>query len=511
MGLVPHHYVASLRHFAHQRPADIAISTPARSVTFAELLAHAESLASYLTTRGVARDTPVAVMAANSAELIEGFYAALVLGALPANVNPRYTAHEVRYVLENCSAAAVLFDAASAPALAEAVSGMGQPPFVLEMAGTSWKAALDSGAPFDRELCGDDRLLIYTGGTTGVPRAVEWLVGDHFQMIWQMVKTGAPPPTPESLTASGRRAPTALPCSPILHAAGLSLMLNTLNGGGTVVVSDSLAFDAAATFEMVQRHNVAVLGIVGDAFAHPMLTELETGRWTGALPSLRAISSAGAAWSSSIRDRMAELLPNVKLVSNFGSTEALVARDVSGDQSTDPGGGIIVIGKEGKPAGPGEVGMVAVTGHLPLGYLGEPQKTAETFRTINDRRYAVTGDEARVEPNGRITLLGRGSAVINTGGEKVWPDEVEAVLRTIPGVLDVVVVGRPDERWGQRVAGVLKLAEGADLSDAMLTKHCREKLSAYKCPRQWLRVDGIPRTPVGKPDYRAIERLMRES
>ncbi|WP_081665264.1 AMP-binding protein [Mycobacterium sp. UM_CSW] len=506
-----HHYVTSLRHFAVKRPQDLAIVTPARSVTFAELSERANSLAGYLHSRGVAAGTPVALMSANSAELIEAFYAALVLGAPPANVNPRYHAHEVRYVLENCAAGAVLFDPTSATVVAEAVSAMEEPPFPLEFGSSRWRAAISSTTDYVRPQSVDDRLLIYTGGTTGLPRAVEWRVVDHFRMIWQMVKPTEPPPTPEALIDSGRRAPTASPCSPILHGVGLSLTLNTLNGGGTVVVSDRLTFDAADTFDLVRRYDVAVLGIVGDAFARPMLDELETGRWNGKLPSLRAISSAGASWTSSIRDRMANLLPGVKMVSNFGSTEALVARDISSDHSIDPGDGLVVIGENDRPAQPGEVGVVATAGYLPLGYLGDPQKTAETFRTINGRRYAVTGDEARVEADGRITLLGRGSAVINTGGEKVWPDEVEAVLRSVPGVLDAVVVGRPDERWGQRVAAVLRIAGTAEISDQRLSQGCRERLAPYKCPRQYVRVDEIPRTPVGKPDYRAIDSLLEES
>jgi fatty-acyl-CoA synthase len=506
-----YHYIRTLRHLARFRPDELAVAAPRRELTVAQLLERAESLAGYLCSRGVTPGTPVATMASNSAEVIETFYAALIAGAPPTNVNPRYTADEVRHVLEDCRAGAIIYEEGSADVVAEALAGIQRPLQALETGSAAWEQAITHGDRVTRELADDDRLLIYTGGTTGLPRAVEWRVADHYQMIWQMVKRDAPPPTPEFTVESARRAPTALPCSPILHGVGLSLMLNTLNGGGTVVVSDILTFDAATTLELVAQRDVAVLGIVGDAFARPLLTELETGRWAGRLPSLRAISSAGAVWSTTIRDRMAALLPGVRLISNFGSTEALVARDIANGAPFEPGPDMIVIGPDGGPAQPGQVGIIATTGFLPVGYLGDPAKTAQTFRTIDGRRYAVTGDEARVEPNGWITLLGRGTAVINTGGEKVWPEEVEAALRSNPDVVDIAVVGRDDERWGQRVTAILQMSTESQVSDEQLAAVCREKLAPYKCPKDWLRVDAVPRTPVGKPDYRAIHAMLKET
>ena len=506
-----YHYVRTLRHLARFRPDELAVAAPHRQLTNRQLVARAESLAGHLRSRGIEPGTPVATMAANSAEVIETFYAALILGSPPTNINPRYTADEVHHVLEDCQAGAIVYEQGSAAVVAEALAGIERPLEAIQTGSATWDQAITNGAPVARELSGDDRLLIYTGGTTGLPRAVEWRVADHYQMIWQMVRRDAPPPTPKFTVEAARRAPTALPCSPILHGVGLSLMLNTLNGGGTVVVSDGLGFDAATTLELVAEREVAVLGIVGDAFARPLLTELESGRWAGRLPSLRAISSAGAVWSTTIRDRMSELLPGVRLISNFGSTEALVARDIANGVSFEPGSDMIVLGPDGGPARPGQVGIVATTGFLPVGYLGDPDKTAQTFRMIDGRRFAVTGDEARVESDGRITLLGRGTAVINTGGEKVWPEEVEATLRTNPDVLDVAVVGRDDERWGQRVTALVQMTADSQVSDEQLAAGCREKLAPYKCPKDWLRVDAIPRTPVGKPDYRAIQAMLKET
>lgn len=504
-----YHYVRTLRYLARFRPDESAVASSRQQLTVSQLLERAESLAGYLCSRGVTPGTPVATMASNSAEVLETFYAALIAGAPPANINPRYTADEVRHVLEDCRAGAIVYEAGSAAVVSEALAGLEWPVEAVQTRSATWDQAITHGARLARELSADDRLLIYTGGTTGLPRAVEWRVSDHYQMIWQMVRRDAPPPTPEFTVETARHAPTALPCSPILHGVGLSLMLNTLNGGGTVVVSDGLAFDAATTLKLVTEHQVAVLGIVGDAFARPLLTELETGRWAGRLPSLRAISSAGAVWSTTIRDRMTELLPGVRLISNFGSTEALVARDIANGVPFEPGTDMTVIGPDGGPAQPGQVGVIATAGYLPVGYLGDPDKTAQTFRMIDGRRYAVTGDEARVETNGWITLLGRGTAVINTGGEKVWPEEVEAALRSNPEVLDVAVVGRDDERWGERVTALVQLTVDSQVSNEQLAAGCREKLAPYKCPKDWLRVDEVPRTPVGKPDYRAIRAMLK--
>jgi fatty-acyl-CoA synthase len=499
-----HHHLRALRVIADFDPDRVLLISPAATRTAAELRDTSNRLAGFLATAGLRSGQPVALMMCNRHEVIEAFYAALALGSPPTNVNARYTRREIAHVLNNCRAGALIYEPAVAHEVAAARTLFDASVILIEVGGPLWRQALAHPPAPERAPRADDTLLIYTGGTTGLPRAVEWEVAEHTQMIWGMVRRDIPPPPPEQTLSRGRRAPTALPCSPFLHGVGLSLTFNTLNGAGTVVFSGEPTFDAARVLGLVQAHDVAVLGIVGDAFARPILAELERGAWQGRLGSLKAISSAGAAWSQEVRDGIAAWLPNTKLVSNFGSTEALVTRDMTNAEPFVPERPTLILDANRVPVAQGTVGLLATSGHLPIGYLREPEKNALTFPVIGGVRYAVLGDEALCEPSGRIRILGRGSSVINTGGEKVWPEEVEAVLRSHPDVLDAVVVGRDDARWGQRVSAVLAVREGATLSDESLKLLCRSRLAAYKCPKEWLQLPAVPRTAVGKPDYPGI-------
>ncbi len=283
----------------------------------------------------------------------------------------------------------------------------------------------------------------------------------------------------------------------------MGLALNTINGGGVLVLHEQASFDPDATFVLIEQYQVRVLGIVGDAYARPLLAELNTGRWAGRLGSLAAISSSGAVWSPEVRARMIDHLPGIRLIDNFGSTEALVSRDVDG-RGFQARKGLEVLGSDDRPVAPGsgQIGVVATAGRLPLGYLNDPAKTAESFREIDGLRYFVIGDEAMVNEDGSIRILGRGNACINTGGEKVWPEEVEIVVCDHPAIADAAIIGLPDEKWGQRVTGVISVRQ--EVSDDELTAHCRARLTPYKCPKTWIRVEHVARTYVGKPDYAAI-------
>ncbi|HTK67682.1 MAG TPA: AMP-binding protein [Pseudonocardia sp.] len=502
--MTQYHYLSTLRALAEGDPDRLLLKTPTTERTAVQLLEHANRLSGYLRVRGVDQDQPVALMMGNRVEVVEGFFAGLALGSPPANVNPRYRPAEVAHLINDCGAGALLYESSVAEVVRDTVELLNQPVLTLETGSAAWAEALAAEPAPAREPLSTDRLLIYTGGTTGIPRAVEWEVGTHYQMIWQMIRHDEPPPTPRRTVESGRRGPTAMPCSPFLHGVGLSLSLNTLNGGGLLVLTESASFDAAQALHLAEENAVAVMGIVGDAFARPLLHELESGRWQGRLGALRAISSSGAAWSGEVRARMREFLPNTALISNFGSTEALVTRDMTDNTPFTPERAMVILDEDHRPVPPGQVGMLATSGNLPLGYLSDPDRTARTFPVIDGRRYAITGDEAKLEPDGRIRVLGRGTSVINTGGEKVWPEEIEAVLRGHPDVLDAVVVGRTDERWGQRVTAVLQLRPGSGTCDEQLAARCKAQLAAYKCPKEWVSLPTIPRTAVGKPDFAAI-------
>lgn len=506
-----YHYVRALQAFAELDPQRTLIATRHRTITASELYANSRGLAGYLRARGVDAGRPVAAMLINRPAIVETFYAAMMLGSPPANVNPRYSASEIAEILQDCDAAALVHEPASAAEAVKAAEILGRPLVLLEVDSAEYERALATEPGPERELSPRDQLLWYTGGTTGRPRGVIWEVDTHYRMLWEVIRPDVDPPEPRQVAAGGSRpAPTTLPASPLAHGTAMGLALNTLNGGGVVVLHEQSSFDAAATLELVEQHRVRVLGIVGDAYARPLLAELDTGKWAGRLDSLAALSSSGAVWSREVRQRISDHLPAIRLIDNFGSTEALVSRDVDG-KGFQSRPGLVVLDADNRPVlpGSGQVGVVATAGRLPLGYLNDPVKTAETFREVDGVRYLLIGDEAMVNEDGTIRILGRGNACINTGGEKVWPEEVEIVVRDHPAVADAAIIGMPDEKWGQRVTGVVTVR--GEVTDAELTAHCRARLTPYKCPKTWIRVDHLPRTYVGKPDYAAIRAVAETS
>jgi fatty-acyl-CoA synthase len=505
-----YHYVRALKAFAEGDPNRPLIATPTRTISAERLYANAVALAGYLHQHGVADGRPVGTMLFNRPAILETFFAALMLGSPPANVNPRYTAEEIVEVVRDCEAAALVYEPGARAEAVRAAELLGRPLVLLEAESKTYEAALTAPAAPPRELSPNDRILWYTGGTTGRPRGVIWEVDTHYRMLWEVIKPGIDPPDPVALaTGSASPAPTTLPASPLAHGTAMGLTLNTLNGGGTVVLHEQASFNAAATLRLIEQYRVRVLGIVGDAFARPLLAALETGEWAGRLDSLSVLSSSGAVWSPEVRQRLSELLPGIRLIDNFGSTEALVSRDADGKgfQARD---GLVVLGTDDKPVavGSGEVGVIATAGRLPLGYLNDPVKTAQTFREIDGVRYLLIGDEAMVNADGTIRILGRGNACINTGGEKVWPEEVEIVVRDHAAVSDAAIIGLPDTKWGQVVTGVVALSHAVD--DDELNAHCRSRLTAYKCPKRWVRVEHVPRTYVGKPDYAAVRNAVAD-
>lgn len=506
--MTEYHYVRTLKAFADSDPDRPLLATPHGLTSARQLHANASGLAGYLYSRGVCDGRPIGTMLINRPAILESFYAALMLGSPPANVNPRYTAEEIAEVLRDCDAAALVYEPSAAAEATRAAELLGRPLVLLEAATEEYDRALTADSAPHRELSGRDRILWYTGGTTGRPRGVIWEVDTHYRMLWEVIKPDIDPPDPATLAAgTARPAPTTLPGSPLAHGTAMGLALNTLNGGGTVVLHEQASFDAAATLELVERYQVRVLGIVGDAFARPLLAQLDSGSWSGRLGSLAVLSSSGAVWSPEVRQRISRHLPGIRLIDNFGSTEALVTRDVDG-AGFQARPGLAVLGANDRPVTPGsgEVGVIATSGRLPLGYLNDPVKTAQTFRVVDGVRYLLIGDEAVVNADGTIRILGRGNACINTGGEKVWPEEVEIVVRDHPSVTDAAIIGMPDDKWGQMVTGVITVSRPVD--DRELDEHCRQRLTAYKCPKRWVRVERVPRTYVGKPDYGAIRAVV---
>jgi fatty-acyl-CoA synthase len=505
--------------------------------TWAELDDRAARLSAALVEAGVAPGTKVGIALYNGNEYVETEFAALKARAVPCNVNYRYLADEIRYVLDNADAEVVVYDATLRDRIAEARASLPRLRLCIEVSGDTggdaggdgppeWARAYEevvaAHEPAPRiERSGSDLWFLYTGGTTGNPKAVMW---EHRGLFGTMGATFRPlgydVPTDVDQVARIAREVTdrgtevrQLAASPLMHGtAGVSSKA-TLTHGGLLATLTSRSLDADEVWRCVQDARITLLTIVGDVFSRPLLDALDAAEAAGRpydLSSLRTIVSSGIMWSEQVKEAMLAH-HDVLLVDILGSSEGTgMARQVAsrkrrgatarfelGEHSrvfTDDGRDVV--------PGSGEVGRVALGFPIPLGYYKDREKTDAAFPTIGGRRWSIPGDHATVEADGTIVLLGRGSACINTGGEKVYPEEVEEALKSHPAVLDANVVGLPDERWGQAVVAVVSRREGAPVGDEELIGYVRSHLAAYKAPKRVVFVDSVQRGANGKPDYR---------
>ena len=503
---------------AREDPGRDAVACGARRLTFGELADRAGRLAAHLGRAGLGPGDRVAIDMVNRPEYLETFYAAMKLGCVPVNVNYRYGPEEIHYLLEDSGARVVVHDAEFGPPVRIAVRRIPAPwrPVTLET-GSRYERAL-AGTTADasaRQPSGDDLIFLYTGGTTGMPKGVMWRNDDLYVALWQMARPGTEPPDPIATVRAGKRAATALPACPLMHGTGLFIALSTLSGGGTVVLIDRPGLEAHEVWDAVERDSVQVLTIVGDAFARPLLAALdeEPDRWK--LDSLRAITSSGVTWSPETKRGLLAHVPHVTLLDSLGASEGLMTRnETTAGADIRPARFAVndrvkVLTLEGVEVQPGsdETGLLAVGGRIPLGYHNDPEKTAATFKEIDGVRYSLPGDWASVDPDGTIQLLGRGSACINTGGEKVYPEEVELVLRSHPAVFDCVVVGVPDERLGEMVVALIQPAAGSSIDETELRSYCRSRTAGYKTPKRMLSVDSLHRSAAGKADYSLLREM----
>jgi len=495
-----------------------------RRLTFGAFDDRARRLAWHLQqVADLAPGDKVAIDMLNCPEYLETFFAALKLGCVPVNVNYRYVADETHYVLENADAKAVVCGPDFAETVIKALQQVQKPwrPPVL-VTGPDYEAAIRGAPPRaewepDRAPSGDDLIFLYTGGTTGMPKGVMWRNDDLYAGLWELSRPGAEPRDPVEAVRAGKRAATCLPACPLMHGTGLFMALATLSGGGAVVLIDSSGLDAARVWDEVERNAVAALTIVGDVFARPLLAALdaEPERWD--LSALRAITSSGVTWSPEVKRRLLDHLPHVQLIDSLGASEGMASRSTASaaDAEIKPARFSVservkVISEElGREVRPGtdEVGLVAVGGRIPLGYWKDPEKTKATFRLFEGKRYSIAGDYAQVDGDGTIKLLGRGSACINTGGEKVYPEEVELALRNHPSVHDCVVVGVPDPRFGEIVVAVIQVTENHSIDEPELQAWSTRKLAGFKKPRRFVLVDDMQRSAAGKADYRHLREV----
>jgi acyl-CoA synthetase (AMP-forming)/AMP-acid ligase II len=495
----------------------VAVVCGDRTLTYAELDAHANRLAHHLESAGVRPRQHVGIQLYNGIEYVAAMLAALKIRAVPVNVNYRYVESELLYLYRDSDIVALVYDvefdgrvaatAPQAPALRHliAVGGPSRVPGALP-----YEEAL-AGSPASRGFpvrSADDVYIIYTGGTTGMPKGVMWRTEDLFMAFGGGNAMGEPHSRPEQVieTATSSGPMAMMPATPLMHGAAQMATFIGWWMGSTIVYTRR--FDAADVLRAIEREKVLTINITGDAMARPLADEIATGSYD--LSSLVVVSSTGAILSGSVRDRLQALLPNRMIMDNFGSSES--GFTAAGVEGSSPEAGLkykpvndrlTVLDESLKPVvpGSGDIGQVAKRGHIALGYYNDADKTARTFPEVDGERWLLTGDIATIEADGTITVFGRGSQCINTGGEKVYPEEVEAVLKGHPDVFDAVVTGVPDERWGSRVAAVVQ-PYGAAPSTEELDLHCRKSLSGYKVPRTYAFVDEMVRSPAGKADYR---------
>ncbi|HUR50250.1 MAG TPA: AMP-binding protein [Acidimicrobiales bacterium] len=514
---------------ADTRPEAPAQVQGKRRVTWAELDRRADGVAQALLDLEPSRQDKVAQYLYNCPEYMESVFGTVKAGLVPVNTNYRYELDELVYLWDNADAIAVVFH----HSFGEKVEAIRDrlpkvrgwfrvtddgadgdcPEWAIPYEEAATSAAARTSPPWQRD--GDDLFLLYTGGTTGMPKGVMWRQDDLFSILngSSLVRH----PTDAGIEGIGGNlrelgsGAIGLPACPLMHGTGALTALSVMNGGGCVVTLESRSLDTVELLDAITTERVQHLAIVGDAFAKPLLATLDAnpGRWD--ISSIVLIVSSGVMWSEEVKAGLLRHHPGMLLADAFASSEALgMGTSVSSAAGTATtakftlGDEARVIRPDGTSVEPGsnEIGMVAVKGRTPIGYYKDPEKSAVTFPILDGQRWSVPGDHAMVEADGTLVLLGRGSVCINTGGEKVFPEEVEVAVKSHPAVSDALAVGVPDERFGEAICAVVEHAAGATVAPDELIAHVKGQLAAYKAPRHIVVVPSIERAANGKADYK---------
>ncbi len=494
--------------------------------------AHADGLAHHLLEGGAVHQDKVALYLYNCPEYMEGCYAAFKAGMVPVNTNYRYLDDELVYLWDNADAVAVVFHGTFTERVAMVRAQLPKvrqwiwvddgtdtcPDWADDYAQVASSAPGRVIPPWGRS--GDDVVMIYTGGTTGMPKGVMWRQDD---LIAVTCATGNPLLAQDPAEVGGVAAfidgiaapgPPGLPACPLMHGTGWFTANIFLTQAGSVVTLVDRSLDWTEVLDTIERENVGALTIVGDAFGKPLVRALDAnpGKWD--LSSLVLVASSGVMWSEPVKEAMLAHNPGMLLIDTFSSSEAIgMGSSVSAGSSAEKtahfslGPGCKVFADDGTPVEPGseQRGRVAVPGRVPIAYYKDPEKSAATFITHEGIRYSMPGDYATVDADGTISLLGRGSVCINTGGEKVFPEEVEEALKTDAGVADAVVVGVPDEKFGEAITAVVEPLPGNSVDEAALIAHVKGQLAHYKAPKRVVAIDTIGRAPNGKVDYKRMK------
>lgn len=510
-----------------------------RRYSYAQVIERSNRLAAYLHSRGLGCHTErsalsghevgqdlLGLYAYNGNEFVEALLGAFQARVAPFNVNYRYVKSELQYLLADSGATALLYHAAFAPRVAEILPDLPRLRVLIQIADDSGNDLLDGAVDYETALASgepepppvrhspDDLYVLYTGGTTGMPKGVLWRQHDIFMTSFggRNLMTGEPFGSVDEIVAGAVGGPGTklMILPPLIHGAAQWSVMTAITTGQSVVfpsVVDHL--DAEDVVRTIERERVTVVTVVGDAMARPLVAAIEKG--IADVSSLAVVANGGALLTPFVKQRLIEALPNAVVVDGVGSSETgaqMHHMSLSGAVSTGTfnAGPDTFVATEDLSSilrpGHGGIGWLAQRGYVPLGYKGDATKTAKTFPVIEGVRYAVPGDRARHRADGAIELLGRDSVTINSGGEKIFVEEVETAIASHPAVADVVVAGRPSERWGQEVVAVVALAEGAHADADDLVAHAAKSLARYKLPKAVVFRAVIERSPSGKADYR---------
>ncbi|CDO07405.1 acyl-CoA synthetase [Mycolicibacterium cosmeticum] len=519
-------------------PDRVALISGDEKLTYAELEEKANRFAHYLQAQGIQKDDKVGLYCRNRIEIVIAMLGIVKAGAILVNVNFRYVEGELKYLFDNSDMVALVHERRYADRVANVLPETPNVKTVLVVedgsdddyqryGGVEFYSAI---APHSAERdfgprSEDDIYLLYTGGTTGFPKGVMWRHEDIYRVLLGGTDFATGEPLADEYDLSRQAAANGpmvrYPIPPMIHGATQSATWMALFSGGTVLLVPE--FNADEVWQAIHDHKVNLLFFTGDAMARPLLDSLLAHQDNGNqfdLSSLFLLASTAALFSTSLKEKFLELLPNRVITDSIGSSEtgfggtSVVAKGQShtGGPRVTIDKNTVVLDEDGNEVVPGSGvrGIIAKRGHIPVGYFKDPVKTAETFKTINGVRYAIPGDYATVEADGSVTMLGRGSVSINSGGEKIYPEEVEAALKGHPDVFDALVVGVPDERFGNHVAAVVQPREGTRPTLADLDAFVRTEIAGYKVPRSLWLVDEVKRSPAGKPDYRWAKDVTEE-
>jgi len=508
-------------------PDRTALVSSQRRLSYRELDQRATQLANYWAGKGIGQGDHIGLQLRNGTEYLESMLAAYKLRAVAINVNFNYVAGELEYLYRDADMVAIVSHREFAPRVAEVAGKLDKLQHlfcvdddsgaIVDASFTDYESAIESGSternfpPRDS----DDIYIVYTGGTTGMPKGVMWHHRDIFFAAMgggNVEQIHGPITAPEQLVDRiGESLMVTLPTPPFMHAAAQWVGMMTLFSGGKVVITPYGYFKPPAIWQSIADEQVTLMAIVGDAMAAPLAEALaaEPGRWNTS--SLQMIASGGALFSPISKERLIEQIPQCMIMDTLGSSETgVMGNKFSSEQNVADREPVFMVNEtmtvlddDDSPLQPGsdKMGRLARKGHVPIGYYNAPEKSASTFVEIDGERWAIPGDLATVEADGSINLLGRGSVSINSGGEKIFPEEVESAVKEYEQIQDAVVVGVDDERYGEKVVVVCQTRDGEDISVDELREFCQSRLANYKLPRAVVCLESIKRSPAGKADY----------